>query len=120
MFYDFIAIDFETANQDNRSACSIGLVAVKNNNIVETYSTLIKPRYSYFDKKNISIHGITPESIKDAPSFPEVWSDIKDYFNGESIIVAHNATFDMSVLKLNLLDYELDIPDFDYVCSIPF
>ena len=40
---DFVAIDFETANEKRNSACSIGLTVVKNNKIVEEKYFLIKP-----------------------------------------------------------------------------
>lgn len=116
--FDFVAIDFETANNLLSSACSIGLVAVKNNEIVDTYHSLIKPNPLEFHKKNTEIHGITPEKVKDAPSFPQVWEKIKKYFNGNTI-VAHNASFDMSVLKKCLIENNLEVPDFDYLCSIP-
>ena len=39
----FAALDFETANQYRSSVCSIGLVFVENNEIVDTYYQLIKP-----------------------------------------------------------------------------
>lgn len=57
--------------------------------------------------------------MKDAPLFSELWDEIKSYFDGSTIIVAHNAVFDMSVLKNCLIKYNIEIPDFNYVCSIP-
>ncbi|MEW9096125.1 MAG: exonuclease domain-containing protein [Clostridiaceae bacterium] len=116
--FDFITIDFETANDDYNSACSIGLVAVKNNNIAETFYSLIKPEPLKFNEKNIEIHGITHEDVKDAPTFYDIWNKIKNYFDG-NIIVAHNAIFDMSVLKNCLFYYNLGMPNFEYLCSIP-
>ncbi|MBS3885579.1 MAG: 3'-5' exoribonuclease [Dethiobacter sp.] len=118
MVYDFVAIDFETANKDLNSACSVGLVAVKNLEIVITEYFLIQPITMDFDDENVSLHGITPEAVMDSPSFPEVWEQIKQYFE-ENLIIAHNAIFDMSVLKCCLTDYNLDCPNFEYLCSIP-
>lgn len=115
---DFVSIDFETANNNNNSACSIGLVCVKGLKIIDTYYYLIQPPTLEFGKKNIEIHGITPEDVKDKPKFPEIWEEIKDLFE-DNIIIAHNAQFDMSVLKSLQLEYDLDIPDFKYICSIP-
>lgn len=115
--YDFVAVDFETANNDLSSACSIGLVAVKNLTVVDTKYSLIRPAEPYFAKKNIEIHGITARTVQDAPQFPAVWEQVQRYFHGD-LIVAHNAHFDMSVLKRCLLEYELDIPQFEYLCSI--
>lgn len=119
MCFDFVAIDFETSNSNMSSACSIGLVAIKNNEIAETFYSLIKPNVVNFDDDNVKINGITEADVKDAPSFVEVWKKINKYFVN-NIIVAHNAFFDMSVLKDCLIENDLDIPDFDYVDSIPF
>lgn len=115
---DFIAIDFETANSNNNSACSMGLVQVRNKEIIDKKYYLIQPPNMEFDKRNIEVHGITYDDVKDIPKFSEIWKDIKHYFNG-NIIIAHNAQFDMSVLKCLDLEYGLNIPDFQYLCSIP-
>lgn len=113
---DFVAIDFETANSNLNSACSIGLVAVRDLEIVKKEYYLIKPPTSYFSDKNISIHGITYEDVKDCEDFNGIWNKIKGYF--DEIIIAHNAQFDMSVLK-NLFDtYEIELPNFIYLDSI--
>jgi DNA polymerase-3 subunit epsilon len=117
MIYDFIAIDFETANSNSNSACSMGLVAVKNLTVVYTKSFLIHPPSLNFHNINISIHGVTPDDVKNSPRFPEVWEQIKSYFTG-NIIVAHNASFDMSVLKCSLLEYDIELPNFTYMCSM--
>lgn len=113
----FVAIDFETANRNYNSACSIGLVLVEGKEIIETKSFLIQPPTLDFDEVNISIHNITPDQVKHAPKFPEVWDQIKHYFEN-NIIIAHNAQFDISVLKNCLLEYNLEMPSFNYLCSI--
>lgn len=115
---DFVAIDFETANNNNNSACSMGIVCVKNKEIVDSKYLLIRPPTLEFDQRNIEIHGITNEIVRDKPRFPEVWEEIKHLFDG-NIIIAHNAQFDMSVLKSLQIEYNLDVPDFQYICSIP-
>ena len=115
--FDFVAIDFETANRNYNSACSIGVVAVKDLQIAEEKSYLIKPPGMKFDPYNIKIHGITPQDVVDSPQFPEVWENIKYYFDG-NFIVAHNAIFDMSVLKACMVEYGIDEPAFTYLCSM--
>lgn len=114
---DFVAIDFETANANMVSACSLGLVAVSGTEIVSEEYYLIKPPTDQFDYTNVSIHGLTYQDVKDGPTFDLVWDKIKHYFS-DTLVVAHNAHFDMSVLK-NLLDlYSLPCPDFIYLDSI--
>ncbi|HCF38757.1 MAG TPA: exonuclease, partial [Thermosipho africanus] len=114
---DFITVDFETANNNNNSACSMGLVVVKDLEIIESKYFLIQPPIMSFDDKNIKIHGIWAKDVKDKPKFPEIWNEIKHYFVN-NIIIAHNAQFDMSVLKSLQLEYNLNIPDFIYMDSI--
>lgn len=114
---DFITIDFETANNNNNSACSMGLVVVKDLEIIESKYFLIHPPIISFDDINIKIHGIMAKDVQDKPKFPEIWNEIKHYFIN-NIIIAHNAQFDMSVLKSLQLEYNLDIPDFVYMDSM--
>ncbi|WP_406540886.1 exonuclease domain-containing protein [Clostridium ljungdahlii] len=118
MLFDFVAIDFETANNNFNSACSLGIAAVKNNKICKKDYFLIHPPTLDFNKKNISINGITPKDIENSPLFPDIWNDIHTYFD-DNIIIAHNAVFDMSVLKNCLLEYDISMPNFNYICSIP-
>jgi hypothetical protein len=66
---DFAAIDFETANYERTSICSVGVVIVRNGEIAETIYRLIRPNpdryvFSY-------IHGITKADTKDSPLFPD-------------------------------------------------
>ncbi|AMJ40958.1 exonuclease domain-containing protein [Anaerotignum propionicum] len=116
--YDFIAIDFETANNNLNSACSIGIVAVKNQEIVKTEYFLIKPPTAEFLMKNVDIHGITFEMVKTESNFFEVWEQLKEYFANTHFVIAHNAQFDMSVLKCCFNEYSIDIHNFHYIDNI--
>ncbi len=113
--YDFVAIDFETANDYYDSACAIGIAAVSDFQIKKTFYSLIKP-LGEFSVENISIHGITPEDVKDAPFLEELWPTISEYF-GNYAILAHNAVFDISVLKRSY-PYSEYISDFKYIDTI--
>lgn len=109
MLKDFTAIDFETANRYPTSACSIGIVVVRDGTIAEEFSHLIKPEPFYFYRKFIEIHGITPGMVQEAPSFYDLWGKMGRYFDTEAL-VAHNAGFDMSVLKACLERSDIYIP----------
>ena len=115
---DFIAIDFEIANQDMASACSIGLAYVKNNSIVKEEYYLIKPPNLTFDDRFTAVHGITKQHVENERNFQEVWDLIKDDLS-TNILIAHNAQFDMSVLHCCLEKNKIDKPDISYICSIP-
>jgi len=57
----FAAIDFETANQHRSCICSVGVVFVEDNNIVDTFYELVKPTPDFFCRWVIDIHGITSQ-----------------------------------------------------------
>lgn len=114
---NFIAIDFETANEKRNSACSIGLVIVKNGVVVEKIYHLIKPKEMRFLPINIGIHGIRAKMVENEQEFENVWEQIKGYFN-DSLIIAHNASFDISVLRKTLDLYGIEIPSFNYICTM--
>uniref|UniRef100_UPI00403F615E 3'-5' exonuclease n=1 Tax=Candidatus Enterococcus willemsii TaxID=1857215 RepID=UPI00403F615E len=114
---NFIAMDFETANAQKHSACSLALVMVRNSQIVGEYYTLIKPETDFF-WRNIQVHGIHPEDVRQAPKFPEVWEYIAQYYNQHSLIVAHNAGFDTGVLAGCLDYYGLQQPSYLSLCTV--
>lgn len=112
---NFTAIDFETANSSRSSACSLGLVQVRAGVITAEHVWLIDPRQR-FDGMNISIHGITPSMVQGQPTFAELWSSVEPLLLDE-IVVAHNAAFDMSVLRYCLDASGHSYPDFQYICT---
>jgi len=114
---DFVALDFETANSARNSACSLGMVKVVNDIIVDEWYELIKPPNMHFDYRNISIHGITAKDVKHEKTFGELWNDIHEFFKGFPLI-AHNASFDFSVLRYCLDTYDLAYPELDYHCTV--
>ena len=114
---NFIAFDFETANFQKHSACSLALVFVQNNQVVGEFYSLIKPETD-FHWRNIQIHGIRPEDVRDAPTFPEVWQQIQGYFQENRLLVAHNASFDCGVLQGCLDYYGLPRPHYLSLCTV--
>lgn len=113
----FIAMDFETANEQRGSACAVGLVWVKDGKIVRKEHRLIRPKDMRFSGFNISIHGIRPEHVESAPEFPQVMDEFRDELN-DATVVAHYASFDMSVLRASLDLYARSYPRFQYLCTV--
>ncbi|MCK7510869.1 MAG: hypothetical protein MZV70_46900 [Desulfobacterales bacterium] len=70
---EFIAIDFETANPQEVSACALGYAKISKCEVVETKGLLIKPvgGHAPFQSK---IHGIKEEHTHDKPYFGEAFS----------------------------------------------
>ncbi|UQZ35385.1 DNA polymerase III subunit epsilon [Paenibacillus sp. PK3_47] len=112
---NFTAIDFETANSSRSSACSLGLVQIRDGVITAEHVWLIDPRQR-FDGMNIAIHGITPSMVQGQPTFGELWPTLVPLLQDE-IVVAHNAAFDMSVLRYCLDASGNSYPAFQYMCS---
>ncbi|MGY3052507.1 DNA polymerase-3 subunit epsilon [Pedobacter sp. UYEF25] len=116
---NFITIDFETATSQRDSPCEIGLTFVENGQIVETKSWLIKPFNNNFDNFNTSIHGLCANHVADKPEFNELWKEIQPLVENK-FLIAHNAGFDMSVLRRTLERYKLPFPTLSYSCSYIF
>ena len=116
---DFTAIDFETANNHAASACSVGLVKVRDGRVVDTASWLIRPPFGFDDmlEWNTRIHGITAADIVDAPLWADQVDALLDFVDGDTL-AAHNAGFDMGVLTAAQQASGLDVPSLSYVCSL--
>ena len=114
---DFVAIDFETANECRNSACAVGLTRVSNGEIGETDYHLIRPVDLRFEPMNVSIHRITADMVSESPRLDEVWPVIKDFI-GDNLLVAHNASFDLSVLRHSLYSVGVAVPCVSYLCSV--
>jgi DNA polymerase III subunit epsilon len=113
---DFVALDFETANRDANSACSIGLAFVKDGLVAANPSWLIRPPRLYFEPSFIDIHGIRPETVENQPMFSELWDLLHPYLEGH-IVIAHNAEFDINVLRFTLAHFSIPHPSFRYCCT---
>ncbi len=111
----FTAIDFETANADRGSVCAVGLVVVENGEVAGRLRQLIRPDPLNFDPFNVSIHGISAADVSDAPTFSEFWPSLWPRVSGP--LVAHNAAFDMSVLRRVLDQSRVPYPETDYFCT---
>ena len=114
---NFVAIDFETANNFRRSACSLGLVKVKNGEIVERRYWLIKPtpfEMGYYQKQ---VHKINLIDLVDEREFHEIWIELKPYLENQ-LVVAHNGSFDFSVLSHLLAHFNLEPINYSPVCSL--
>ena len=115
----FTAIDFETANRNRASACSIGLVKVVDGKIEGTARSLIRPaaEHDLFDPTNIRIHGITPEQVADSPTWNQLLLPVMAFIDGTHL-VAHNSAFDQGVFEGATTSHGLVIPEANFLCSI--
>ena len=141
MLRDFIAIDFETANQEPSSVCSVGVVMVRDGQIVDSFYSLIQPEPNYYNYWCQRVHGISQDDTEDALVFSKVWKQLEErivevYFSDPKVgvwhaisdqelddvryqiatlpFVAHNARFDEGCLKAVFKVYQMDYPDYRF------
>lgn len=112
----FAAIDFETANQHRSSVCSIGVVIVRENEIVDEFYRLIHPTPNFYSHWNVRVHGLTAQDTDSADLFPDVWSLIEPRI-GNLPLVAHNSPFDESCLKAVFASYGMPYPNYRFLCT---
>ena len=108
-------LDFETATERRDSACQLGLVRVEREQIVEKRVWLIKPPEDRFTFTYL--HGIDAAMVADAPTFERVWRELATYVAGQ-VLAAHNACFDLGVLRATLAFYGLKTPSFTHIDSL--
>ena len=113
---DFAAIDFETANEQRTSVCSVGVVVVRGGEIIDRFYSLIRPEPEYYSYWNTRVHGLTMEDTAGAPVFPHVWEKVAPLIEGLPL-VAHNSPFDEGCLRAVFQMYRMDYPEYVFHCT---
>ena len=113
----FVVFDVETPNRYNNRMSAIGIDVIEDGVIVNEYYSLVDPEQP-FDYFNTRLTGIDEETVVGAPTFPELWIEIEPLMSS-GLLVAHNAVFDMNVLKNCLRDYNIIWkPYVRYTCTV--
>ncbi len=112
----FTVFDVETPNAANDRICSIGLSVIENGEIIESRNIFVNPECA-FDQLNIRIHGITEAAVKNASIFPQIWCEIRPIFY-DRVVIAHNACFDLSVLRKTLTAYGIEDQPLHYIDTV--
>ena len=73
-----VVIDFETANGSPSSVCSVGIVIVRDGEVVDSFYSLIHPYPDYYAWFCQQVHGLGPDDTEGAPLFPDVWDQVED------------------------------------------
>ena len=101
--YRYIVFDVETPNHENNRMSAIGISVVEDGRITEEFFSYVNPE-ARFDVFNTQLTGIDAGTVADAPAFPQLWAQIEPLMSS-GILAAHNAVFDLSVLRHCLQDY---------------
>ncbi|MDD3063834.1 MAG: exonuclease domain-containing protein [Massilibacteroides sp.] len=84
---NFASIDFETANYNRSSICSLGIVIVENGVVVDKIYSLVRPRPNFYCSWATDIHGLSYYDTLNEPEFPEVWEGIKPKLRNLPLVV---------------------------------
>jgi DNA polymerase-3 subunit epsilon len=114
---DFAAIDFETANSQLSSVCSVGIVVVRCGQITDSIYRLIRPRPNFYSRFNTAIHGLSCYDTDGEADFPVVWEQIVPCIEGLPL-VAHNSPFDSGCLRAVHKIYGMPYPDYEFHCTV--
>ena len=101
--YRYIAFDVETPNRLNDRMSAIGIAVIENGAITQEFFSYVNPEAA-FDPFNTQLTGIDQRTVAHAPTFPQLWATIEPLMSS-GILAAHNAVFDLGVLKKCLRDY---------------
>ena len=116
MIKDYISVDIENPNTRGNSICSIGIIVVKENKVVDEIYSLINPE-DRFDLNNTQIMGLSYNDIKNAPNFKDYWNKISELFD-KNIVVGHNVIYDLNVISKSLERYNIEMPEINYYCTL--
>ena len=112
----YVAFDVETPNFKNDRISAIGVVVIENAEQTTSFYSLVNPEAA-FDSFNIRLTGITPRMVRNQPTFPILWELLRPLLD-RGVLCAHNAVFDLGVLKQCLRSYGIDWkPKAEYVCT---
>ena len=115
--YRYIAFDVETPNRYNNRMSAIGICVIEDRKITDTFFSLVDPEQP-FDWFNTQLTGIDRDAVADAPTFPELWRDIEPVMSS-GMLIAHNAGFDIGVLRKCLHGYGLEwLPSVKGLCTV--
>ena len=113
----FIAVDLETTGQFpiESEICEIGAVKWKNGEVIDSYSTLLKPSRP-MSQEVIAIHNISNEMVAEAPLISEKLAEFDDFIK-DGIVLAHHAPFDIGFLVIDYEKQKIPLPKKPIVCT---
>ena len=113
----FVAFDVETPNHLNHRMSAIGITVIEDGAVTEEFYSLVDPETD-FDTFNTILTGIDEDKVRGAPTFPELWPRLEPLLSS-GVLAAHNASFDLGVLKRCLQHYESGwLPRVSYLCTV--
>ncbi|MEY2769130.1 MAG: hypothetical protein RL359_766 [Actinomycetota bacterium] len=118
----FVVLDLETsgaAPSIGAGITEIGALKVRGGKIIGEFQTFVNPGHTLPDFIT-SLTGITDSMLSDAPSIQEILPTFLEFLGShhETVLVAHNAPFDIGFLKAASIDSKIPWPDFIIVDTV--
>lgn len=106
----YCVLDLETTgfSATTEKITEVGIMKIKNGEVIDQFSCFVNPK-KHIPQRVTEVTNITDDMVKDAETIEQVFPKILAFIEG-SVLVAHNAPFDMGFLKQNAktLGYEFD------------
>ncbi len=106
----YVVLDVETTGLDvfmGHEICEIAALSLEGGRIRESFGTLVNPCRPIPPDAG-AINGITDEMVRDAPTMTDVLPGLLDFLGRESVLVIHNAPFDMAFIQSKLIKLKLE------------
>lgn len=112
----YVAIDFEKLDTLPSSVCSVGVAVIENNQITDTFYSLVCPPSKNENYYCVQTHGLHYKDVKNAPKFPQIWKKVDKIINGCPVI-AHNYGVERGCINACNEYYETEY-NYDYICTL--
>lgn len=114
----FVVFDTETTgfSPTTDRIVEVGAVKFRNGEVIEEKSWLVNPQRDipYWATK---VHGITDEMVKGKPTFKDIYPEFQEFIKG-SVLMAHNAKFDISFVKAEIKRAGCELPSNGVIDSL--
>jgi DNA polymerase III epsilon subunit family exonuclease len=114
----FIALDLETTglSPDKSEILEIGMIKFNQESVIGTYQQLVKPS-GIIPIESTNVHGITLDMLYQSPTFAEILPSFLNFIES-NVLVAHNASFDLTFLDYHARKVNVQIPNLPVLCTL--
>ncbi len=114
----FVIFDTETTGFSAKydRIVEIGAVKIRNGKVIDEGTWLINPQRS-IPARASSVHGITEDMVEGQPTFEDVYPEFKAFIK-DAVLVAHNARFDISMMRAELQGAGIELPTNQVIDSL--
>lgn len=114
----YCVLDLETTGLSAKTEkiTEIGIMKIKDGEVLEEFCEFVNPE-KHIPERVQEITKITDDMVKDAPTIEEMFPKVLEFIKG-TVLVAHNATFDIGFLKTIAKDLGYEF-DYTYVDTLP-